>query len=226
MRPMLVLLAVLFSAPAMADEVAVLVDDSKPGTYLLTIGADGSVSAVPLRVIRPGQSPSPPTDPTDPAPQPPTAFSGAVSSLTKQAIADGASSTTAAGLSAVYSLVSSGVKDGSIPEASALAAVKAATDTVLANVADAAKWAKWRTDLGLALETLKQQGALKIPSALDEVATGIDSAIGKKIDPTKLAGLTEAQQNREAAILDGLDLAKIIELIKLVMELLKLFKGQ
>lgn len=222
------LLAVaLLPLGASAEEVAVLIDSAKPGTYLVTVAADGSVSAVPLRVVRVNGQPSPPTVPTDPTAPPtaPTAFAAEVSKLTKAAIDSGGSPTTAAALSAVYSLVSGGAEDGSITKAQALGAVKIATDTVLANVTDAAKWTKWRTDLSAALETLKQQGVLKLPSALDEIAAGIDATIGKRIDPTKLAGLSDAQKNAQAAILDGIDLAKLLQLIQLVLELLKIFKG-
>lgn len=218
---------VLSGPLALAEEVAVLIDDSKPGTYLLTVGADGRVSAVPLRVVRPGQSPSPPTDPSDP-PSNPTAFSGAVATLTKAAIADGASPTTAAGLSSVYSLVAGSVRDGTITEAQSLSAIKVATDTVMANVDDAAKWKSWREKMSAALEELRQQGVLKIPSAFDEVSAGIDSAIGKKIDPLALIGLKGPAQAQQAEVFEALniDLFKLIELIMAILEFFKTLKGQ
>ncbi len=218
--------ALIFSqSGVMAGETAVVVDDSKPATYLVTVGADGSVSVNPIRIVRPG-APIPAPVPT-PDPGSPTAFSKAVQGITKTALDSGATPTTAAALSSVYSLVSSGVKDGSIPETVALPAIKAATDTVMLNVADRDKWAKWRTDLSLALETLKQQGVLKIPSALDEVAKGIDLAIGRSIDPKQLVGLTAAQQIGLASsdkLFENIDLAKLIELIRLIIELLKIFR--
>lgn len=204
-----------------AEEVAVLVDDSKPGTYLLTVANDGSVSVNPIRVVRPGQSP---TTPTDPTPGQPTAFSETVSALTKAALDGGGSPTTAAGLSSVYSLVSSGVKGGSIPEANALSAIKVATDTVLNNVSDKDKWAKWRTDLGTALETLRQQGVLKIPSAFDEVKAGIDSALGKSINPLQIAGYSQSQMEAAEPLFENIDLTKLAELIKLIVTLLEIFK--
>jgi hypothetical protein len=226
--------AVLASISCAAD-VAVVLDDSKPGTYLVTIGPDGSVIAVPLRVVRVG-APAPPTNP--PPTGTPTAFETAIKSKTAAVIAAGGSKTTAAGLSAVYSLVSSGVADGSIKPEKAFEAVKAATDAVLAAQADRDKWTSWRIDLAAALMTLRDQGLLtskeQIAGALKEISQGIDAAVGVKL-PTATALGTAAkpvidtyEQGRDGkadGILDGIDLAKLIELIKLVMELIKLFGG-
>lgn len=219
-------LLVLVATVARAEDV--VLKGLVPGEYFLkvTVGADGSVSAVPLRTVTLG-APSPNPNPNpNPAPTP-TAFSQVVQSLTKASLAAGGTPTTAAALSSVYSLVSAGVKDGSIPSASALPAIKAATDTVMGNVADKDKWTKWRTDLGVALETLRQQGVLKIPEALDEVARGVDLALGRSIDPKHLAGLTAAQQGvlvNSDKLFENIDLAKLIELIKLILELLKIFR--
>jgi hypothetical protein len=228
-RPIsIILLACLLALPAgdaMAGETAVVVDDSKPATYLVTVAADGSVSVNPIRVVRSG-APLPGPTPT-PTPGTPTAFTKAVQGLTKAALDSGATPTTAAALSSVYSLVSSGVKDGSIPEAVALPAIKAATDTIMLNVADRDKWTKWRTDLSVALETLRQQGVLKIPDALTEVAAGIDLALGRSINPRAIVGMTAAQQGvavNTDKLFENIDLAKLIELIKLILELLKIFR--
>lgn len=219
-------LLVLVATVARAEDV--VLKGLAPGEYFLkvTVGADGSVSAVPLRTVTLGApSPSPNPNP-NPAPTP-TAFSQVVQSLTKASLDAGGTPTTAAALSSVYSLVSAGVKDGSIPSASALPAIKAATDTVMGNVPDKDKWTKWRTDLGVALETLRQQGVLKIPEALDEVARGVDLALGRSIDPKQIAGFTPAQIGQAVntdKLFENIDLAKLIELIKLILELLKIFR--
>lgn len=209
------------AAPARADEVAVLVDMSKPGSYLLTIEPDGTVLVNPIRVIRPGQSPTP-QPPVDPLP-PLTPFELEIERATKSALSRGGSATTGAALSSVYSLVSVEVAEGRIAPTSALNAISAATNAVLAAQADRESWATWRTDVGGALTTLAQQGALttkeQYAQALKEVSRGLDRATGNKLSPTQVLNRSPAA----LGILDGVDLAKLIELIKLVMELLKLF---
>jgi hypothetical protein len=220
---LLFLLFALAAPLASAEEVAILVDSAKPGNYLLTVEANGAITVNPIRVVRPGQAPTNPTDPTNP-PAGPTEFSKQVQRMTAGVLSSGGSPTTAAALSSVYALVSKGVSSGSIPEANAFGALKAATDTVLNNVPDSAKWQQWRSDLGLALETLRQTGVLKLPSAFDEVATGINAALGKDIDPTKLVGMSQAEAAAAKPIFENIDLAKLIELIMAILKLFEIFK--
>lgn len=220
MRLALLLLAVL-AAPlaSQAADVAVIVDDSRPGTYLVTVAADGSVTANPLRVVRPGTLPNPP------APPPATPFVLEVRKQTAAVLAAGGSKTTAAGLSAVYSLVADGVAEGGLDATKSFEAVKTASDMILGSQPDGAKWATFRSDVGKALTALRDGGKLntkaEIVKAFREIAAGMNLATGFHGDPRSLAGIDP----RTAGVLDGINLARIIELIKLVMELLKLFKG-
>jgi hypothetical protein len=235
LRVLLVGLLLLPAGHLQADEVAVMIDGNKPGSYLLTVAVDGSVTVNPIRVVRPGQTPTPPDKPDQP---PPTPFELEVERVTNTALAAGASKVTAAALSSVYSLVSVEVAEGRITPANALPAVSAATNAVLAAQADRATWSPWRTSVSGALTTLAQQGALstkeQYASALKQIATGINSATGVTVDPSDAlkqptserairAIQASLERRGQLGILDGIDLAKLIELIKLVMELLKLF---
>jgi hypothetical protein len=224
------LAALLFLCPAFAfaEDVAVLVDSTKPGTFLLTVEADGSVSVSPLRVVRAGPpSPKPPpVDPADP-------FVEEVRKQTAAVIAAGGSRTTGAALSAVYSLVSGGVADGSIAPDNAFSATKAGTDAIMAAQADRDKWTKWRADISTALNTLQGQGLLttkeQIAGVLGDISKGLDKATGNTLEPRAVAKIQPGAEfafdkdGKADGILDGIDLAKLIELIKLIVELLKLF---
>jgi hypothetical protein len=214
-------LLLLLAVPVAAQESAVILDltGAKPGTYLLTIDAQGVVKAVPLRVYKLVSGPViPPPPPSDP-----TAFEKAIANLAKAAITSGGSKTTGAAIGSVYSLVSSGVLDGSIAPEKAFEAVKRATDTVLAIQPDGAKWATFRTEVGKALTALATDGSLttkaQIAAALQSIANGMKEATGVDGSPAETLALDPAK----AGILEGLDLAKLIELIKIIIELLKAF---
>jgi hypothetical protein len=219
----------------LADEIAVMLDGSRPGSYLVTVAADGTVTANPIRVVRPGQTPAPPP-PNSPTPAPP--FMAEIERLTKSSLSAGGTKTTAAALSSVYSLVSDEVFKGSIAVDKALPAVAAATNTILATQADRDAWGAWRTAVSGALTTLAQQGSLatkdQYAQVLKEISLGIDRATGFSFEPrdvplhpTTAAAMEEIvatlKADRQLGILDGINLAQLIELIKLVMELLKLF---
>lgn len=205
---------------ATAGEVAVVIDDAKAGTYLVTVGTDGTVAVNPIRVVRPGLPPvGPPPD------QPPTTFEAEVERQTKAVLTAGGSPTTGAALSSVYSLVADEVAAGRLAPGSALPAVKAATDLVMSKQADAAAWASWRTTIGDALTILSQQGKLgtkeQVAAALRQVSGGLKRASGLNMTVAEVLKL----QPDMLGILDGIDFAQLIELIKLIMELLKLFGG-
>lgn len=164
---------VAMPAVAQADDVAVLIDDSKPGTYLLTVGADKSVSVNPIRVVRPGANPVPIPNP------PPGTIQAKVKVLAQEAIAGGGTQETAAALSAVYSFVSGQIEAGVVPLAQAMPAVKFLSDQVIPT-AEIEKWAKFRT--GIAVLTAEQQQAgqfgtkAQISTALKAMSEGIKSA--------------------------------------------------
>jgi hypothetical protein len=217
-------IGILFSLAcfACAEDVAVLLDNSKPGTYLVTVDAQGVVKASPLKIVRVGKPSSPPVDP------PPTdeTFDQAVTRFTREALAAGGSKTTGAGLSSVYSLVSDGVSDGSIAPDKAFAAVKRASDSVINAQSDGAKWKAFRDSVGAALTKLAADGKLttkeQISAALQRIADAMNVATGFAGNPADVA----TQDPDTAGILDGIDIAKLIELIKLIMELMKLFGGK
>src|SRR5262245_5176420 len=51
---LLPLAGLLLATPAFAEPVGIILDDPKPGNYLVTIDAAGGVTISPLRVVRPG----------------------------------------------------------------------------------------------------------------------------------------------------------------------------
>ena len=229
----LALAAVLLLVPTLGLAEVIDTAGAKPGTYILTVNADGTVSVSgPTNLVRlkdlGGPTNPPPVDP-DLSP-----FAQEVQRQTAAVLQAGGSKTTGAALSAVYSLVSGGVADGSIAPDKAFSATKAGTDAIMAAQADRDKWTKWRTDMSTALNTLQGQGLLttkeQIAGVLGDISNGLDKATGNTLEPRAVAKIKAADawafdtvDGKADGILDGIDLAKLIELIKLVMELLKLF---
>ena len=212
------------SSAAMSGETAVVIDDSKPATYLVTVGADGSVAVNPIRVVRVGDQPNPDPIPGDPTPLEAAIKARALESLSKL----GATKQTAAGLSAAYSLVASGIRDGSIPPTASQSAIAIATGDrgVMkdAAAADKAAWKPFTEEIirkiseGFIAGDFPTKEALA--SFIEQVHSGIDYATGVTINTAQLQRLDP----RTLGILDGIDLAKIIELIKLLLELFKIFR--
>lgn len=225
MKSLLCVWFLCFSASALAGEIVVDAGNT-PGTFYLkvVVASDGSATVSPLKVVRLGE----PTNPTDPIPDPnptdPTAFSKAIQAQTQAALDSGGSKTTGARISAVYSLVANSVADDSIAVGKALEAIKLGTDMALQGQADSAKWTAWRTSTGNALAVLQQDGSLttkaQYAGAFKEIAAGMNAATGfegnvvalQKIDP------------KNAGILDGIDMAKLIEFIKLLLAIFAAFK--
>ena len=205
--------------------------DLPEGTHdvRIVVGADGSITAVPLQTVIVGGKPTDPVDP-DPSPDP---FVEEVRKQTAAVLANGGSKTTGAALSAVYSLVSGGVAEGKIAPGAAFTAVKSATDVVMASQADKDKWTAWRTELAADLNALQSQGLLttkdQVAGVLGDISKGIDKATGNTLDPLVLGKVRKGAEfaidtdGTADGILDGIDLVKLIEIIKLIMELLKLF---
>ena len=221
---LLVGLTLLAPMPAVADEVAVLVNDATPGSYILTVNADRSITVNPIRVVRPGLPVPPPTSPPPTTPPGnPSPFELEIERQTKAAISTGGTATTGAALSAVYSLVADEVAAGRMAPGSALPAIKAASDLVLTKQADGALWVGWRQSVGDALFILQQQGALgtkeQVSAALKSISVGINRATGFSKGPAELSKVVAPANG----ILDGVNLQQLMELIRLVMELLKLF---
>ncbi len=180
-----ILAAAFLATVADAADVAVVLDDSKPGTYLVTIGADGSVTASPLRVVRVGANPSPPTNPP---PMSDTPLQARVKQLTREALAAGGKPETAARLAGVYALVSDFCLDGTVsPEmirgtAEKPGLLSQATDAALKDVADKAAWTAWRQGIGTELALRHPAGAETtkelLAGTLREVSSAIKNHLG------------------------------------------------
>ena len=234
MRRILALL--LLALPSLAWAEVIDTAGAKPGTYILTIGADGTVAVSgPTKLVR--LSDLKPTDPVDPDPVDPTpdltGFAAEVKLQTSVVIQAGGSRTTGAALSAVYGLVGEGVEDGSIPIANAFTAVKAGSDAVLAKQADGAKWTAWRATMGKALSDLHTAGKLgtakQIASTFAAISKGIDQATGSSLEPRLIAKIPAGAEfafdtdGKADGILDGINLRELIALIKEIIDILKAF---
>lgn len=213
--------ALLYCVASVAGEDVIL-RGIKPGTYTLEVASGGAVSITPARLVNVGGVPAP--NPT-PGPGPSTPFELEIKAQSAKVLANGGTKTTGAALSSVYSLVADSVAEGSVTPEMALKAIKAATDMVLANQADKEAWLPWRTAVGDALTKLQQDGSLatkeQYVSTLRQIAGGLKQATGFRQEPQALA----SQDPAGKGIVGGIDIGKIIELIKLIMELLKLFGG-
>lgn len=213
---MLVALVSFAAAVVRGAEGETILVVTKGGYYTLQTDATGTPQLKKVgQVITLGETP-----PTDPPTTPGTAFEKEITRLTQAALSGGASKQTGARISSVYATVAGSVADGSIPPARALEALKLGTDLALSGQADSAKWAAWRNDVGDALTALAQEGKLQTKEqyagVIREIERGVNAATG-------FPGAAVAREKGEG-ILDGFDLAKIIELIKLLLELFKIFK--
>lgn len=167
-----------------------------------------------------GTEPSPgPSDPQNPA----SGFESIASKLTTDAVKSGGTATTAAAISSVYSVVSDSVAKGDTAPDKALPAVNFLLDGLLNTQADVAKWAAFRISLGNEFDKVRQDGLLKTKEqyakAFQDVASGINKAVGFN------GSLTEPKQTIDpnSGLLDSINIPKLMELIKFIMELWKLF---
>jgi hypothetical protein len=210
----------LFLGTASAQDVLLDTTGAAPGKYILTLAADGTVTVAPLsQVVSLSGQPSPPPPPTG------SPFEIQVEQLTKAALAAGGTKTTAAALSSVYSIVADGVASGTIPPSSALSAIKSATDVALAGQADIAAWQSWRTGIGDALTTLQSTFALvtqkQYVATLRAVSSGVNRAIGLTLTTSQIRAIPKEQ----LGTVNGIDMAKLLELImRIVLELMAIFK--
>jgi hypothetical protein len=199
------------SAPA---QTLTAIEVPPDGEYYLVV-VNGVPSIRPMKLIKVGSAPQPPGNPDAPSP-----FELEVKRRAQTVLDNGGTKTTAVGIASVYSLVADGVDSGAIKMDQWEGLLKAATDTVLNNrPEDAAKWVKFTTDMRLAVEQFKGEGRLdtaqRVAVMLDSAATGTPATVSRLKDT----------DGKADGILDGIDLAQLIELIKLIMELLKLFSG-
>lgn len=222
----LVLLAVGLAAcgSAMAEDVVISGDGQKSVTRYFRIDYDaaGVATVSPLvKVIRHGE-PAPPADPQPPTGPVLTPFEKEIHRLTQLALAAGATKTTGARVSAVYSLVASGVADGSIPPANAIPAIRVGTDAALLGQADAASWKPWRDAVGGALTALQQEGSLQTKEQYAATLRSIEKGLNAATGFVGVNVITKIPAEN-LGILDGIDLVKLMEFINFMVTLLKTF---
>lgn len=238
MKSLVTLYALLLIAPiAYAQEAVIRTAPSSTVFLKIVTDAAGKQTVTEMSVFTPTGTPVNPTNPTDPPPPlDPTSIQPTIKTITLDTLnKPGATKQTAAGLSAAYSLVSKGIADNSLSispkeagdRSPAQAALDLAVGVVLnkASAEDRAAWTQWRTAVTGVLTQMANNGDLSTKAQwtarLNEVHLGIDSATGVPIDVTGLVKIDPAK----AAILDGITLKDIIELIKLLLELFSAFKG-
>lgn len=199
---------------------SVIINVDSQGKITYVIDPSKPVFLYPNSPTNPNPNPNP-----NPEPEPSNPFEKTVSDITKIVINQGGTKTTAAAISSVYSLVSEGVGNGSITIDKAFSAVSSATSLVLTSQADGNKWQTWRDEVGKSLVVLQQDGSLKTKEdytkVLKEISNGINSAIG--VNSETLNQLINGNNRVENRLFENIDIQKLIELVKLVMELLKLF---
>lgn len=194
----LALLGMSLAVPAQAEVIDTA--GSKPGTYLLTVNADGSVTITgPTKLVRLKDlgGPVDPTDPVDPDPDPVLSpLAQSVRELTAQALSRGGTPDTAAKIAAIYALVSddcSAVPPKTGMPGLAKPLITAATDKVLSTAPDKAAWTEWRKGVGVLLGAMEGIGtnAAITGKALDDVATGTQFEITRRslIEPGILDGI-------------------------------------
>lgn len=226
--------ALLVSAPAVSWAEPFLLD-LPTGTHNLKIvvAADGTVTAMPLRVVTVGGRPAPNPQP-DPVPNPPpvTAITTAVEGLTKAALASGGSKTSGAAISSIYSLASVEVAEGRLDPLKAFDFTARATETILGFQSDKAKWDSFRTELSRAVLTpLRDAGSLQtkeqVSSVMQQIAAGMDRATGFDSSPKSIAAVLAATpaERAQMGLFDGIDIERILELLRLIMALIAFFKG-
>lgn len=223
-RILAALLVLLAASPVPLFAEVASFKNLEPGkAYLVEVAEDGTVTVTPT-TVRDMKSGTPPgTGPTDPNPPAGSPFQQEITRQTKTVIVNqGGSKTTGAALATVYSLVGDKVADGSIPTDQAFGAIKAATNLVLNNADDGPAWDTWRAAVSASLTKLQQEGSLttkaQISATFREIAAGMNAASGFK--PAMLVGPEQAPGK---GILGGIDIDKLIKIIELVMQLLKLF---
>ena len=172
------LLVLILPQVVSAEEVAVILDSGKPGTFLLTVGADGSVTVSPLRVIRPGPGPNPPPPPN---PDTLTERGKLVKAAAEKVTGDADRSTTAMGLAALYREVAKLVRTpGAVKDQASLTnGLKVGTDTLLSSRGVLTQWQPVRDVFATEWTKLQARSAPlgDYATLLDEAATGLDASV-------------------------------------------------
>ena len=191
-------------------------------SYTLEISAAGAVTLTPTTIVTPSGAPAPTPAPT-PAPAP-SAFQKDVQALTQKALDGGGTKTTGAAISSLYSLVADSVADGSIGTDKAFEAVSKGTNTILVAQNEGAKWTDFRAGLSGKFTALRQEGKMgtapQFASVFREVSAGMNLATGFNDKPVDVLKVDPAK----AGVLGGIDFAKLLELLRLILEILKAFQ--
>jgi hypothetical protein len=249
MKALALLFALLCPSLALAEDVAVLLPNVAK-SYTVTTDGKGGAVIVPLAgLVKPGDNPNPGPNPTPtptPNPSPLTPFQSEIQRLTKAALAKGGTETTGAGISSVYSLAADGISAGTLNISAAADAVRRGTAAVVNLQKEQVAWEDFSDKLDDAITTLRAKGDLpaaegttpaEIKIARDkwvatfrDVAKGMDSATGFSERPATLYALRDNKdtqeiiaKNQASGVFGNIDIAKLIELIKLIVELFKLF---
>lgn len=189
--------------------------------YVLQKDSNGIPQNIPVKNIIDLDDPT--KDPGDPTPDPTNPLGIAVKNTTTQVIKSGGSATTGAGISSVFSLAAEKIDTFKTPRDS-IEFVKSGIDVILNNVSDKSKWTEWRADITAALVQLDEDGKFKTAADYkyyySEIKNGMNAATGYNGNLKAPQQIIRAGQ----AILDNLDIGKLIELIKLLMQLWEMFK--
>lgn len=199
------MLALLCGSLFGQEITAVDVSGLSDGQYVLTVEG-GNVAVVPLTLITPGNNPTPTPKP-NPQPQPDmlTARAKAIQSAAAQVTGDPKRTETADSLAYMYSAIADQITSGTISDyKSAEMAATMAGNLTLAGVSK--QWQPVRDVFNAQWVKLTQEGGELADYAklLQEASSGLAATVDvQEIDPARLA--------------------KLMEWIKIIMELLKAF---
>ena len=225
------LLAALLALAPVAAWAKPFVLDLPEGTHdvRIVVGADGSITAVPLQTVKVGGKP---TDPVDPDPTDPDGdqIKALISSLTKDALAAGGTKNTGAALSSVYLAASEAVKQGKVKPGESADKVKDVLDAVMILQGDRDAWRVWRTTISEAIATAESNGSLQTANQYAAmyklVGDGVKAAVGFQFNPLDLARAdaataraADAKDGKADGILDGITWDQIFALIQLILKL-------
>ena len=203
-----VLLVFITSLPLPVLAEVIDTAGAKPGTYLLTIDAQGKATvAGPTNLVRLKDlgGPTNPQPPDDPPPTADTPLKAAVRKLTREAIDRGGSPETAAKFAAVYAIVSDDCLAGKFAPSVAPPLITAASDAILKDASDKDAWPLWRAGISAEVGKVSGIGTDKAATAtaLAEVSSAIKQSLNQQVEP---------------GILDRIDWTRIIELIRPIIQ--------
>jgi hypothetical protein len=200
MKTLTLLMALLIAVPAYAAEKS-LVEFTGPGKFLVEVDAKGNIlRAEKVTITKVGGGG--PVVPDDPDPVL-TERAKLVRDAAAKASADPNKDETAMKLSVLYSEIAKKVGQEIKGQETISFTIKMATDQVIGtNAATVAAWKPTRDAMTVQFTKLAQEGAKDADYAkwLNEVSTGVQASV---------------------SLNQAFDLAKILELIKLILELIK-----